>query len=206
MINSIHRSVLQLVAALCLLGAPLVVFAQISDDFSQLELDPATWSLVDPAGDCTHGVLNGWLTIGIPTGTNHDIRGDFNRSARLMQNVTDGDFEIEAGFQSIPEENFQVQGLLVETDPTHFLRLDYYRAGPDLKVSCVTVTGGITKIQGEFKITSGIALWLRLSRAGNTWRGFHSQDGEIWTEAFVFDHVMTVASVGVFGGNTGQSV
>ena len=206
MINPIHRPVVQLVVALWLLGAPLAVFAQISDDFSQLELNPATWSLVDPVGDCSHGVLNGWLTIGIPAGTNHDPRGDFNRAARLMQNVTDGDFEIEAGFQSIPEENFQVQGILAENDPTHFLRLDYHRAGPDLKISCVTVTGGITRIQGEFNITPGGALWLRLSRAGNMWRGFHSQDGEIWTEAFVFDHEMTVASVGVFGGNAGRAV
>ena len=187
-----HRSVLQLVVGLCLLMAPFWVFAQISDDFSQLELDPATWNLIDPVGDISHGVLNGCLTIGIPAGTNHDPRGNLNRSARLMQNVTDGDFEIEAGFQSIPVEDFQVQGLLVEDDPTRFLRLEYYRAGPDLKVSCVMVTGGITKIHGEFNIIPGGALWLRLSRAGNTWRGFHSQDGGIWTEAFVFDHVMTV--------------
>jgi hypothetical protein len=64
--NSIHRPVFQLVGALCLLAAPLSAFAQISDDFSRLELDPATWSFIDPAGDCTHDAFNGWLTIHIP--------------------------------------------------------------------------------------------------------------------------------------------
>jgi len=201
--NRTHQSVFQLVAALCLLAVPVSVFAQVSDDFSHWEIDPVTWIFVDPAGDCSTDTYDGLLTIGIPAGTEHDLRGSSNRAARLMQEVTDGDFEIEAKFQSIPVEDFQVQGLLIATDPTHFLSLDYHNAGPDLKVSCVTVNGGITKIQGEFDITPGEALWLRLNRVGNTWRGFHSLDGENWAEAFVFDHVMIVSSMGVFGGNAG---
>ncbi len=201
--RSIHRPVFQLVGALCLLAAPLSVLAQISDDFSRLELDPATWNHIDPVGDCSFDVLNGWLAISIPAASGHDPRRNLDRTVRLMQDVTDGDFEIEAKFPSIPTEDYQVQGLLVETDPTDFLFLDYHRTGPDLKVSCVTVTSGYSKIQGEFSITPGDALWLRLSRSENAWRGFHSQDGEIWIEAFVFDHVMTASRVGVFGGNAG---
>ena len=201
--NLIHHPVFQLFTVLYLLAAPLSVSAQVSDDFSLLELDPATWSFVDPVGDCSYEARNGWLTINIPADSWHDPRGDLNRAVRLMQDVTDGDFEIEAGFQSIPGEDYQIQGLLVETNPTCFLRLDYCRAGPDLKVFCATVTDGITKSRGEFNITADSALWLRLRRSANTWRGFHSQDGETWTEAFVFDHVMTVVSVGVFGGNAG---
>jgi len=201
--DPIHHSVFQVVTALCLLAAPLSVFAQISDDFSRLELDPATWSLVDPAVDCSYQTLNGLLTIKIPAASEHDPRGSYNGAVRLVQDVTDGDFEIEAKFQSIPLDNYQVQGLLVETSPIHFLRLEFYRAGQDLKVSCATVNRGLTRIQGEFNVTPGDALWLRLNRTENTWRAFHSTDGEVWTEAFVFDHEMTVSSVGVFGGNTG---
>ena len=199
--NSIHHPVFKLVAALYLLAAPVSVSAQISDDFSSLELDPATWSFVDPAGDCSYGVLNGWLTISLPADSGHDPRGNPNRAVRLLQDVADGDFEIEAKFQSVPREGYQIQGLLAETNSTSFLRLDYCQAGLDLMITCATVTGGITRIRGEFNITAGSALWLRLGRSGDTWRGFHSQDGETWTEAFVFDHAMTVASVGVFGGN-----
>ena len=181
----VHHPVFPVVVTLCLLALPLSVSAQVSDDFSGVELDPATWSFIDPAGDCSYSLQNGLFTLHIPADSGHDPRGDNNRAVRLMQNVADADFEVEAKFESIPTQIYQVQGLLVETDPTHYLRLEYHRAGPDLKVSCVTVTGGITKIQGEANILADGALWLRLSRSGDTWRGFHSQDGQAWTEQFV---------------------
>ncbi|MEN8008253.1 MAG: LamG-like jellyroll fold domain-containing protein, partial [Candidatus Krumholzibacteriota bacterium] len=193
------------VAALCFVLAPMPAFSQISDDFSSLELDPATWSLVDPADNSSSELLNGWLTLGIPAGPGHDIRQGMNRSARLVQAVSVTDFEIEAKFQSLPTEDFQAQGLLVENDATHFLHLDFRRAGPDRKLSCATVNGGITKIQGEMDLEATGPLWLRLGRVGNTWSMLYSLDGESWTTAFTFDHVMTVLNVGIFGANAGKT-
>jgi hypothetical protein len=100
--NQTHHSVSLLIAVVCLFVAPLAVFAQISDDFSHWEFDPATWVFIDPAGDCSTDTYDGLLTIGMPAGTEHDLRGSSNRAASLMQDVTDGDFEIEAKFQSTP--------------------------------------------------------------------------------------------------------
>ena len=52
-----------------------------------------------------------------------------NRTGRLVQAVNDGGFEIEAKFRSIPTEDFQVLGLMVEDGPTSYLRLEYHRDG-----------------------------------------------------------------------------
>ena len=201
----IRHLVLQLVAAVCLLHPPISAVAQISDDFSRLEVDPAIWTHVDPANSSSCEALNGWLTIGLPSGTGHDIRQGLNRSARLVQAVSNVDFEIEAGFQSLPGEDYQAQGLIVEYDATHFLHLDLRRAGPDLKLSCATVTGGITKIRGEFNLDADGPVWLRLGRAENSWNGFYSLDGANWIEAFTFDYVMTALNVGVFAANAGTA-
>ena len=187
----------------CLLALPTGAWAQISDDFSSLELDPGTWAFVDPVGDGGHQLLNGHLTLQIPADTGHDPRVSPNRTIRMTQEVADGDFEIEAKFRSIPSEDYQVQGLMVEAGPTSYLRLEYHCDGLGLKVAAATSTGGINRSQGEISVTPDGALWLRLSRTGNTWRGFYSLDGGVWTEAYVFDHVMIAGSVGVFGGNSG---
>ncbi len=201
--KAIHRLVIQLIAAVCVWHAPIFAIAQISDDFSSLELNPAIWAKVDPANSSSFEVRNGWLTIGLPAGTGHDIRQGLNRSARLVQPVSNGDFEIEARFQSIPSEDSQAQGLLVEYDATHFLHLDFRRAGPDLKLSCATVNGGVTKIRGEFNLDTQGPVWLRLGRLENTWTGLYSLDGDNWIEAFTFDYVMNVLNVGIFAANAG---
>jgi hypothetical protein len=187
----------------CLLALPLGAWAQVSDDFSSLELDSGTWTFIDPVGDGGNELLNGHLNLNIPADTGHDPRVSPNRTVRINQDVADGDFEIEAKFRSVPTEDYQVQGLMVEAGPTSYLRLEYFSDGLGLKVSCATNTGGINRSQGEISVTPDGALWLRLSRTGNTWRGFYSVDGQTWNEAFVFDHVMLVTTMGVFGGNAG---
>lgn len=178
--------------------------AQVSDDFSGSDSIESAWSLVDPAGDSEWFMRSGWLTISIPGEKDHDLRPGVNRTPRLLQDVSDGDFGIEAKFESLPTEHFQIQGLVAETDPSNFLYLDIRRKGSAVKVACASVTGGATRIQGEIDFDGQGPTWLRLVRTGDQWLGSVSDDGESWNEAFLFTHAMNVARVGVFGGNAGS--
>ncbi len=194
---------LKLALALCLLTAPIFAWAQVSDDFSSLELDPAVWVQVDPVGGSGFESVNGWLTLTIPGGTDHDLREGINGTARLVQDVPDDDFSIDVGFESLPTEDFQIQGLLAETDATHYLHLDVRRTGQATKVVCATVDGVLKITQGEIELTGANVIRLRLARTGDSWLATYSLDGVTWIDIIAFDHEMTVSRVGVFAGNAG---
>ena len=87
-----------------------------SDDFSGALLADG-WSVEGPAtissglgGDGT----DAWFELTTST-QNHDI-WNTNRAARVMQDVADEDFSLEARFLSTPTQRYQMQGYLVEQD------------------------------------------------------------------------------------------
>jgi uncharacterized repeat protein (TIGR02543 family) len=124
-----------------------------------------------------------------------------------MQAVNDTDFEIEVKFESSVDEQFQLQGLLVEEGPGDFLRFDFYSDGNVTKVFAAIFTGGAPTIESNSSTSlAGFPLFMRVSRTGDQWTQQYSSDGVNWTTNVTFSFPMTVSTVGVFAGNHGSPV
>lgn len=176
-----------------------------SDDFASGSLDGELWTIVDPRGDGTVEVVGGGtsaaqLRLSVPEGVSHNA-WDENMSLRVMQSADDGDFELEARFQSEPTERFQSQGLLVEQDPGTFVRFDVYSDGTSLIIFSATFDESVPKTPISEPIASAPEIFLRLGRLGDEWTARYSYDGLTWTTAGTFTHALTVGSVGVFASN-----
>jgi regulation of enolase protein 1 (concanavalin A-like superfamily) len=179
--------------------------AILSDDFHTGVLDTQLWEVVDPQGDGTvelvgAGTADAQLRLSVPAGTTHDAWTS-NTTLRAMQPAADGDFEIEVKFESEPTQQYQGQGLLVEQDPSNYVRFDVYSDGSTLKVFSATFNNGAPTIRVNSAISAGPTTYLRLARSGNQWTARYSYDGSSWTTATSFSHALTVWSVGVFAAN-----
>jgi regulation of enolase protein 1 (concanavalin A-like superfamily) len=177
----------------------------VSDDFNSLSLNSDVWTFVDPRGDSTL-TLNGTnALISVPSGTSHDVWSGGINAPRLVQTVSDTDFEIEVKFESQPVGQYALQGLLVEADANNFIRFDFYSDGADPRVFAARFVNGSPSVEYNQSITGDAPLYMRVTRVGNTWTQAYSYDGSTWQTAAQFSHTLAVASVGVFAGNAGNN-
>lgn len=189
---------------------PLGTGTVTSDDFASGALDPGTWSVVDPTGDGVvtltgAGTSDAWLTIGVPAGRDHNpwARAD---APRAVQSVDDTNMSVEVGFDSIPTQVDQMQGILFLQDDATFTRFDIHRKADGIKLfASSTVAGkGTSRLSRTLTgIDSGV--YLRVDRVGDTWTLRWSPDGSTWISAVTFTQAMTVQTVGPYAGNAGGS-
>ncbi len=175
-----------------------------SDEFNGTGLNTSLWTITDPRNDATFSVINGALSISVPYGVSHDLWG-VNNVARVMQNHDNTDFEVEAKLNSIPSQQYQIQGILVEQDTNNYLRFDFVSTGYNIRVfSAKIINGSPTKTQGDLYIPSTqTVLYMRVKKAGNDWTYIYSTDGITWNLAITFNQILTASKVGVYGGNHG---
>jgi hypothetical protein len=173
----------------------------VSDNFNKTVLDTSLWTFMNPVGDATVTVNGSQALISLPPGQTHDLWTAGNRSARLMQSISDVDFEVEAKFDSIVDTAFQMQGILAEQDGGNYVRFEVHSAGYETRLFCVTYTDGVPAVRTLTPIALGSSVWLRLHRTGATWTGLWSTDGVSFTTGAVFTQVLAVTRVGPFAGN-----
>ena len=184
--------------------------APVSDDFSSGALDASRWMVVDPRGDASvstvgAGTRDAQLVIAVPGGVVHEAWGT-NTAPRVMQAVTDGDFGVEAKFDSLPTSKYQDQGVLVEQDAGRWLRFSVYSDGPGKFVFAASTTKGVSTQRLKATVSmSTPPIWMRVVRTGSVWQLLWSADGVAWTSVGSFDDVLTVSSVGVYAGNSGSN-
>jgi regulation of enolase protein 1 (concanavalin A-like superfamily) len=191
-----------------------------SDDFNACNLDADVWTFVDPVGDGSHSMAgtftqDAWLTIAVPAGSSHNVWDDGNDAVRMMQAVSDTDFEIEVKFDSGVSQEYQIQGVLVEQDSDHFLRLDFHSDGVGTRLYAVAFEpssspGSDLTHTRKYMWTiggTGVApLYMRVRRQGDEWELHYSFDAANWSHAASFSHSLTVTKVGVFAGNAGTDL
>ncbi len=147
----------------------------------------------------------------IPAGKTHDLWKNNRDAGRLVQAVTNGDFDIEVKFYTLPDPLLrnQIQGIVVEESADKFLRFDVSSDGSAVKIgsylindSTATSPGGTTIID----TSSGYeAFYLRLSRTSNNWKARYSFDNDEWNSFANFSQVLSVTGVGVHAGNAGDN-
>ncbi|RJQ14299.1 MAG: hypothetical protein C4560_12655, partial [Nitrospiraceae bacterium] len=77
-----------------------VVAVPASDDFNSGVLDEDLWSFVNPRGDASVTMTGSQAAISVPAGVSHDVWYGGNYAPRIMQAVSNVDFEIEVKFDS----------------------------------------------------------------------------------------------------------
>ncbi len=177
--------------------------AIFSDEFDGTTLAPA-WTFVDPIGDSTVTVGGGTVTIDVPGGSDHDFWSTGANAPRIMQQVSNTDFAIEAKFDSEPTQKFQIQGFLVKQDDDNYLRIGTYHNGKSLKAFVALInpiTGSAQVITSSNISSTGGLFYLRLTRTGDDWTYERSTDGTNWSHLSTFTQSFTMTEIGLYAGN-----
>jgi uncharacterized repeat protein (TIGR02543 family) len=204
-----YRTFLPLAERLCYIDP-----AVASDDFNAGALNRRIWTFIDPRRDATvatTGTLtrDAWLCISVPSSSSHNVWEDGNYAARVMQTARDTDFEIEVKFESGVSRKYQIQGILIEQDEAHFLRLDFHSDGEGTKLFAATFApGSADTLKPNVRLTQRITdepdvapLYMRVRHQGNHWTLSWSYDGVDWSTAVSFRHPLRVKQAGAFAGN-----
>ncbi len=183
----------------------------VGDEFNAASLDTERWKFVNPAppGDVSYTKEATTVTLVVPGGVAHDLWTNGYQVPRLMQDVSDGDFLLQAKFNSSLGPQFQSQGVLVEQDSANLIRMDFNANGSQTRIFVATFTNGFgsPKIVADVLVgPTGIApLLMRVQREDHTWTVSYSANGATWTTATKFFHALTARKIGLFAGNAGAN-
>ena len=178
-----------------------------SDNFDATTLNSSLWTFINPAGDGSFALNGSSLTLLVPQGAQHDAGPSGDGTVRVMQSVSNADFQVEVRFQSSVMYAYQRQGVIVEQDSSHYLRFDVTNDGTTSRLTATSFIAGANGALVDMPISgSGPPFWLRISRAGNSWTESYSLDGTNYTAATAFSFVLTVDSIGPFVGNSGTAL
>ncbi len=177
--------------------------AIISDDFYPETTAQAFWRFFDPLGDCTQIMDGTNAKIDIPSGQSHDLwTGSGNRAPRLLQSAPNADFGIQVKFDSIPVEQYQMQGLIVQQTDNTFLRFGTYHSGTSPMLFCAFIDGGAnTTFLNTAPTPAVIPRYLKVARTNNNWTYSYSSDSTNWKTAVAFSQGINVTEVGFYAGN-----
>lgn len=176
----------------------------VSDDFSSCVLDPH-WEFVDPRGHSTLTMTGTKAQISVPAGTTHDMYVGERNAPRIMQYISNEDFEFDVKFDSPMTSKYQLQGVLVEGDAKNFLRYNFQHNGSTYEIAAYTVLNNVTTERVSQAISIGTPMYLRTKRTGNEWTLSYSSNGQNWTQAAQFTFGLQATMAGVFAGNAVQN-
>ncbi len=174
----------------------------VSDEFNAGTLS-GVWQFLNPSGDGTQGMTGTQLSVGVPSGSRHDIWTDLNNAPRVMQSTSNADCEVTVKLDTGMTERYQIQGLLFQQDSVNLIRVDVNSDGIGTSIFAVTLTNNSESI----KINQGIGglgvqpIYLRVTRTGAEIKIQYSFNGTAWVEAIKFNHIFALSSAGVFAGN-----
>ncbi|MCB0080920.1 MAG: DUF1349 domain-containing protein, partial [Caldilineaceae bacterium] len=179
----------------------------VSDDFNVCTLDSTLWSFTNPLGDATLTMSGSQIKLAVPGGTAHDVWDAGNNVPRIMQAADNQDFALEAKFESVIDQRYQLQGVLIEADANNFIRMNFQHNGSNTLFFGASFNNGAPRERFNQVIPDGAPLYLRVVRSGNLWAAFYSYNGEDWNtnSAMTFSYGLAVTKVGIFAGNAGET-
>lgn len=179
----------------------------LSDDFN-CGHDPSLWTFVNPLTDGSYALVgtgtgDAHLALTLPAGTAHNAwgAGGVNESARFMQDATNQDFVMTVKWNAEPTDGYNDQGIIVESDPSNWMRFDIFHTGSVLRAFIGTTLTGSNATIVSANITPGSATYARLTRTGYNYLFEISGDGSTWSTVGSVTQSMIVNRVGVFAAN-----
>jgi hypothetical protein len=87
-------------------------------------------------GDGTFSMTGTQLKINVPAGPNHDgALNGVNSAPRVVQAISNSDFTVTVKFDSIPSQQYQFQGIVIDQDAGNYLRIQFGSGGSFLAFS-----------------------------------------------------------------------
>ncbi|SIT16926.1 Regulation of enolase protein 1, concanavalin A-like superfamily [Roseivivax lentus] len=178
------------------------LFDAVSDDFSGDALS-SVWTFEGISGAAYIGYdgVEAFAQIISPQGVQVSASGNLT-TPRLMQDVLDLDFQIQAGFLTEPGLKYQEHGLLVVEDDGNWLRFDLAYTGNKLTLIVGNIDGNTTTYPLFSTVGSGAVEEFRITREGDLFTFEYRGDTSDWIVAHTLEREMTVTKVGVFAGST----
>jgi hypothetical protein len=193
--------ILTFTTAACLEGS-----GPVSDNFDSASLNTNVWTFVSPLGDGVVTMNGSAATLNVPYGRVHDDWTNGNNTVRLMQNISNSDFQVQVKFQSDVELGNQDEGILVQQDAGDFLRFDVFCDGTNVRLFAASIQGGSATVfvNTPIKVVTG-PIWLQLQRTGQSWVGKWATNGTSFMTGATFNHAMNVTSIGPYAGNSNST-
>lgn len=178
----------------------------VSDDFAGCGTLNPMWTWVDPLGQADYEMTGTQAKIIIPAGVDYEIWRDGNNSARLVQEVANTDFDVQARIDSAVTQGIQTQGIVIETDEDTFVRIDVHYDGTSMRLYGAGLNDGKTKrgFNEDLGAPPLPEITLRVQRMGDTWRVMYRfNDADSWAgfKGNSFKFPMFVERVGVFAAS-----
>ena len=175
-----------------------------SDEFDAPTIDPSLWTFYDPLGDASAGSDGSDSVISVPAGTVHDVWTSIDTVPRLLQAAPASDFDFEVKFDSAVTKRFQQQGVIVEQDPQHLLRIEMHHDGTSTRFFVASLMGSDGQVRYDNAVSGGAPSYLHVKRKGSAWTVEYSTDRASWTSVS-FSLPFAQTAVGPFAGNNGAS-
>jgi Beta xylosidase C-terminal Concanavalin A-like domain len=203
---------------LCFFGLLLVLTplawaqnAPVSDDFHSTTLNTSLWTYVNPRSDSPLTMNGTNALISVPGGINHELWTNVTTAPRLMQNIGNVSFQVEAKFDlglAFQTHGAQEEGIMVQQDPQNFIRFAVFSETKDIAIYVATFAAGQpTQVTyTPVSLANGqVPLWIRVSRSGNSWTFSWSTNGSTYTTSSTFNYTLTTSQIGPYVGNAGDS-
>jgi hypothetical protein len=177
-----------------------------SDNFDQTALDPR-WYVTDPRGTSTVTPLTGMLSMSVIGQQRHDLT-TVNRSAlRLLQSVSNSDFAVQVGFESVVTFPSQIQGVVFEQSENSLVRFDLYSDGTTTRAFVGRLTPTSLQTLANVVVPGAVPGTLRVVRTGNNWVfDYSSNDGATWQTIHSGSIDLGLARMGPYVGNANPQV
>ena len=175
----------------------------VSDDFNSCTLNDTVWEFRDPVGDASYKVNGTAIEITVPAGSNHDIWQGADDAPRIMQPAEDVDFRLSAKFDSVVEEQTQLQGFLVAQDNQNFLRFSMRHDGSNAFLEGYIFENGVPLTNLSWQLDEFMPTVVMVERIGNDWKYLYLDENQEWIVVKMFQKALNVSEVGVFAGNHG---
>lgn len=193
-------------------GASLAAAAS-SDVFNRAS-GLGVWTFVNPLGDAGYALTGTDLRIVVPDGAPHEPWNGANNAVRLLQPVSNVDFDIVAKFNSRVTGHVAMQGLIVQADNSNYVRFDVSSSRTSSGQERIGLFAGqvVSDVGASLANNGNLTalltvnpIYLRITRAGTSWSFLYSTDGATWTTftTKTVDKAINdaVSSLGVFAGN-----
>ncbi|MEM7332188.1 MAG: hypothetical protein AAF490_08855 [Chloroflexota bacterium] len=177
----------------------------ISDDFNYCNL-ASHWTFIDPLGDSTLTLNGTQMLLEVPAGINHDMWEGANTAPRILQTVSNTDFEIEAQFNTTVNSKFQIQGILIQQDDNNKIRFDFFNDGENTNVFYAKFENGVVTDSQATVISSGSELAMQIRRTGDVYSQEYRINSGTWLNHLSITYAgLVVNDVGIFVGNVGTA-
>jgi Fn3 associated/Bacterial Ig-like domain (group 2) len=162
------------------------------------------WKLVNPAGGSA-SMSGGHLFIGVPGASNHDALTASNQAVRVVQTITNSDFDVAIKIDSplVGTDAGTSQGLMASAGNQDFVTFALTTNGTNVGLKANAVIGGVptTVLDDQDLSQYQNPMYLRLAKTASAYVAYYSIDGTNWTQAASFTYVKAPTAIGPFAGN-----